>query len=156
MKKVVSLVLSAAMVASLAISVSAFATGTQGAADATDASRDYLYTQTTATAPSACGTGNENDGPASYALDGNETTHWHSNYDGAIGGTGSTNLANTPAQRYIQLTLHEETTLDGLRYKPRQAVGDGGANGTVTQYEVKVSRTGGEDDSAWTSVSTGV
>ena len=148
MKKLTASLLSAALVASLAISGSAFATGTQrSAVDPADGTWDYPFYKTTATAPSECGTGTGNDGPASYALDGNETTHWHSNY---TGGTGLTDLKNNPELRYIQLTLDEAVQLKGLRYKPRQAGVGGGANGTVTQYEVKVSTTGRDDASELT------
>ena len=47
--------------------------------NAADDSRDYDYQKTTATAGSAYpGTGNE--GPASYAVDGDTGTWWHTDW----------------------------------------------------------------------------
>lgn len=105
MKKLGSLLLSAALVASLAVSASAFASGTQrSAGDATDGTWDYPWYKTTATAPSAyAGTGNE--GPASYAADGNGATYWHSNWDTNHPENGSVDLSGDPDNRYIQLEL---------------------------------------------------
>ena len=114
--------------------------------DPEDNSRDYDYKKTTATAASQCGSNQGNDGPASYAVDGNRETHWHSNYANA-GGSGSTDLRNEPKNRYIQLELEDTTLLDALRYQPRDSI----ANGIVTKYRVEVS-TNGTD---WTIVSQG-
>ena len=151
MKKVVSLVLSAALVAGMAISVSAFATGTQRAADATDSTWDYPWYKTTATAPSAyAGTGNE--GPASYAADGNGATYWHSNWDTNHPENGSVDLSGDPDNRYIQLELDQVVELKGLRYLPRQGTAQGTQNGRATQYQVKVST---EENGTWTEVASG-
>lgn len=117
---------------------------------AEDDSMDYPYTKTTATAPSEHNHANSSaDGPASEAVDGDLSTYWHSNWDS---GNGPTDLSDKREQRYIQLTLDEVTKLAALRYKPRSG------NGTVTQYEVRVSTannvTAGSKDT-FTKVSEG-
>ena len=156
MKKLTASLLSAALVASLAISGSAFASGTQrSAGDATDGTWDYPRENTTATAPSQYLGGSSTEGPASYAVDGDTSTYWHSNWDENATENGSVDLSNTPDQRYIQLTLNDVATLDGLRYLPRPATGDGGSNGRVTAYRIEVSTTGTDEEGAWKKVATG-
>lgn len=104
--------------------------------DAADDSRDYDYQKTTATAASAYpGTGNE--GPASYAVDNNTGTWWHTNW----------NVTVPMSDFWITLELEEETVLDALRYYGR----DGSINGRVGEYKVEVST----DGDKWTQVSTG-
>ena len=104
--------------------------------DAADDSRDYDYQKTTATAASAYpGTGNE--GPASYAVDNNTGTWWHTNW----------NVTVPMSDFWITLELEEETVLDALRYYGR----DGSFNGRVGEYKVEVST----DGDKWTQVSTG-
>ena len=104
--------------------------------DAADDSRDYDYQKTTATAASAYpGTGNE--GPASYAVDNNTGTWWHTNW----------NVTVPMSDFWITLELEEETVLDALRYYGR----DGSINGRVGEYKVEVST----DGDKWIQVSTG-
>ena len=104
--------------------------------DAADDSRDYDYQKTTATAASAYpGTGHE--GPASYAVDNNTGTWWHTNW----------NVTVPMSDFWITLELEEETVLDALRYYGR----DGSINGRVGEYKVEVST----DGDKWTQVSTG-
>lgn len=104
--------------------------------DAADDSRDYDYQKTTATAASEYpGTGNE--GPASYAVDNNTGTWWHTNW----------NVTVPMSDFWITLELEDETVLDALRYYGR----DGSINGRVREYKVEVSTDGDE----WTTVSTG-
>ena len=151
MKKLTASLLSAALVASLAVSASAFASGTE---NPTDGTWDYPYYKTTATAPSQyAGTGNE--GPASYVVDGKPATYWHSNWDTNHPENGSTDLTNDPDHRYIQLELDKVVELNALRYLPRPASGDGGNNGRVKQYRVEVSTTGADEERAWTEVASG-
>lgn len=99
--------------------------------------RDYPYGQTKATAGSEYpGTGNE--GPASYAVDNNTGTWWHTNWN-----------QDTPKEDlWITLELEEETVLDALRYLGRSGQSP---NGRVTEYQVEVS-TGGTE---WKKVSEG-
>lgn len=96
---------------------------------ADDASRDYPYTQTTATAPSQGASSGNNS--ASAAVDNNANTIWHTSWSG----NDAINLANQPERRYIQLTLQEATDLVALRYLPR----NDGLNGRITGYEVWIS-----------------
>lgn len=104
--------------------------------DAADDSRDYDYQKTTATAGSEYpGTGNE--GPASYVVDNNTGTWWHTNWNETV----------PMSDFWITLKLEEETILDALRYYGR----DGSENGRVNEYRVEVSIDGEE----WTPVSTG-
>lgn len=98
---------------------------------ADDASRDYPYTQTTATAPSQGASSGNNS--ASAAVDNNTDTIWHTSWSG----NDAIDLANQPERRYIQLTLREATDLVALRYLPRKD----GLNGRITGYEVWVSTT---------------
>ena len=104
--------------------------------DAGDDSRDYDYQKTAATAASAYpGTGKE--GPASYVVDNNTGTWWHTNWNETV-----------PMEDFwITLEMEEETVLDALRYYGR----DGSINGRVGEYKVEVSTDGEE----WTTVSTG-
>ena len=106
------------------------------AGDAADDSRDYDYTKTTATAASEY-PGGGNEGPASYAVDNNTGTWWHTNW----------NVTVPMSDFWITLELEEETMLDALRYYGR----DGSINGHVGDYKVEVSTDGEE----WTTACTG-
>ena len=104
--------------------------------DAADDSRDYDYTKTTATAASEQpSTGTE--GPASFAVDNNTGTWWHTNW----------NVTVPMSDFWITLELEDETMLDALRYYGR----DGSINGHVGDYKVEVST----DGEAWTTACTG-
>ncbi len=70
-----------------------------------------------------------NEGLASFAIDGNESTMWHTNYNNV-----------KPLPQYITLDLGEKYSIDRLTYLPRQS----GQNGNITKYEVQVS-TNGDD-----------
>lgn len=116
------------------------------AGDPADSSRDYSGDVTASAGSANVRTGSE--GPVELALDGDASTHWHSNYTQGSG-TGPIDLSNKPESRWFMLTLDEVVTLDALRYLPRS----GSNNGKIKEYRVEVSTTG-EDDS-WTEVSTG-
>lgn len=94
---------------------------------------EYPYENTTAYAPSerAQSTSDPEQGPASFAVDGDPATLWHSNW--------GENLSSTPDKRYIQLKLTDgdPVSILGLRYTPRPTL----ANGIVTKYQVWVSTT---------------
>ena len=148
MKKLTASLLSAALVASLAISVSAFASGT---GDPADTVWDYPYYKTTATAASEAGASNK-EGPASFAVDGDSSSYWHSRWGDS--GSGDRDLTNLADKRYIQLELEEAVEVAGLRYLPRPSTGDEwDSNGIVTGYRVEVSTTG--QDGSWTQVASG-
>lgn len=75
-----------------------------------------------------------NEGPLSYAFDGNEQTFWSANWNN----TDQDNL-------WVQMQFDEPTTVSALSYLPRQTTGGGGAdNGTVTEYEVLYSNDGSD------------
>ena len=84
------------------------------------------------------GTGNE--GPAGYVLDGDEKTHWHTNWD--------TTEATNVEKRWIGVELAETIMVDGIRCLPRQD----GVNGIVTTYEIQYRTTTSEE---WKTVATG-
>lgn len=110
---------------------------------ADDDSKDYDYRKLTAYAPSW----NEpagNDGPPSFAVNGNENDWWHSRWGE---GEGHDNLSEYPEERFIQLELEEPTMLNALRYLPRK----GELNGTITQYYIETSIDGAE----WSKAATG-
>lgn len=103
---------------------------------ATDASQDYPLNKLTATAGSANANANDIEGPASFALDNQAGTHWHTNY-----GTGTddnpSGVANLSERRYIQFELTDPTSLIALRYLPRST--QWGNDGMITSYQVWVS-----------------
>lgn len=80
------------------------------------------------------------EGPAKYALDGNEGTIWHTPWDGS---------GDKPY--HVTLDLDKEGdksyVIDTFTYLPRQS----GGNGRITQYELQVSN----DGENFTTVSTG-
>ena len=69
------------------------------------------------------------EGPASNMIDGNTSTIWHSVWSG----TDRDNL-------WVNIHLSEPSTVDGLRYLPRQ----NGSNGIITGYIIEVSQDNGE------------
>lgn len=65
--------------------------------------------------------------PASLAIDGNPATIWHTPWSGP---------RDPPHPHWLTLDLGTLKTVDGLRYTPRAT---GGKNGTITDYEIRVS-----------------
>ena len=107
-----------------------------GNTDPVYAGRDYDTQKISVTAGSEQ-SGQGNEGPARYVLDGNEGTIWHTSW-------------NPQASRdtfWIKFELNEITSLDALRYKGR----GGASNGRISKYRVEVSK----DDQNWTEVSVG-
>lgn len=103
--------------------------------DATDASRDIPVNVLTASADNYQPNNNTEGNPA-YVLDSNYSTIWHTRHEDTARDT-----------HWIQFTLSEDYTIDGLRYLPRQS----GSNGIITAYEVWVSN----DGETWSTVATG-
>ena len=113
--------------------------------DPADASRDIdvnAFTVTTGSENPA--TSGNTEGPLSYAFDNNEGTWWHNDY---------TNVkwweiqdANMEDYLWVEMTFHEATVVDGLRYLPR-----GIGNGNITGYRIEGKGENGE----WTTLSTG-
>lgn len=80
-----------------------------------------------------------NNGRAIHAIDGNNSTFWHSKWYGG----------SDPMPHEIQIDLASSYTLSSLKYLPRQ---DGGTNGIIANYEIYVS----DDPANWgTAVATG-
>lgn len=94
---------------------------------ADDDSRDYPYTKTTVEVPNF-----QPSFPGTQAIDDDTSTIWHTLW-------GRTTDEN---ERWITLTLEEETLLDGLRYLPKQGDAGGDSNGRVGDYMVEVSTNG--------------
>lgn len=71
----------------------------------------------------------ESGNPASYAIDGNPDTFWHSEF------TPKT----VPLPHSITINMHAMADVSGLTYLPRQ---DGVSNGNIGRYSISVSRDG--------------
>ncbi|WP_066676875.1 discoidin domain-containing protein [Clostridium septicum] len=70
------------------------------------------------------------EGLASFAIDGDETTIWHTNYN-----------TSSPLPQSITLNLGGTYQVDRVSYLPRQS---GGLNGNITGYELHVSTNGSD------------
>ena len=101
--------------------------------------RDYPVGRLTSFAESEYN-GSGTEGPAEYVLDGDEGTHWHTNW--------RTNEAQDVEKRWIGLELEEPAVLDALRYYPR----GGNMNGFVSEYKVQY-KLNQEDE--WTDIAGG-
>ena len=77
---------------------------------------------------------NGNDGPASFMLDGNKNTMWHSQY----GSGGHEDRPSRTDPFIATINLGKETTFRAFTYMPRQ-VGD--PNGRFKHYEFYVAQT---------------
>ena len=81
--------------------------------------------------------GGSNEGPANLAVDGNNATMWHTDWEGT-----------SRENHWFQFELTEAYAVNGLRYLPRQT---GNSNGTITKYEIRVS----DDGVNFTTVASG-
>ena len=99
--------------------------------------RDYPAADTTVTVGSEQTSGTATEGPKKFAVDGNTSTYWHSNW-----------TPTTVNDLWIAFELQKPTKLDALRYLPRPA---GSKNGSVTEYKVQVS----DDGTNWTDAGSG-
>ena len=81
--------------------------------------------------------GGANEGPANLAVDGNNATMWHTDWEGT-----------SRENHWFQFELTEAYAVNGLRYLPRQT---GNSNGTITKYEIRVS----DDGVNFTTVASG-
>lgn len=99
--------------------------------------RDYPAADMTVTAGSEQTSGTATEGPKKFAVDGNTSTYWHSNW-----------TPTTVNDLWIAFELQKPTKLDALRYLPRPA---GSKNGSVTEYKVQVS----DDGTNWTDAGSG-
>lgn len=74
------------------------------------------------------------DGPASYAIDGNTNTQWHSKYSDSLNSYEFT------------INFNKEETFDEVRYLGRPS----GSNGSIKDYKMEA-----EIDGVWTEIKTG-
>lgn len=102
-----------------------------------DESMDYPWNQTVAEAPNF-----ENGYPSKQAVDHDNNTMWHTLWS----------RVTPETDRWLMLTLEEETSIQGLRYLPKQGTSDGDSNGRVGTYQVEVST----NKTDWELVSEGV
>jgi galactose oxidase len=72
--------------------------------------------------------------PATYAIDGNAATLWHTAWTNGI----------APLPHWLTIDMHREAEIHGLAYLPRT---DGDGNGRIGRYEIRVS----PDGSAWSA-----
>lgn len=111
--------------------------GTEQEFPADSDERDYPAADITVTAGSEQTSGTATEGPKKFAVDGNTSTYWHSNW-----------TPTTVNDLWIAFELQKPTKLDALRYLPRPA---GSKNGSVTEYKVQVS----DDGTNWTDAGSG-
>ena len=95
------------------------------------------HSKMTATATSETSPASGNDGPASYAIDDDENTIWHTRY--------SPSKDSLPQS--ITLTFDQAYTINKYTYLPRTS----GNNGYITKYILEVQN----DDGTFTKVSSG-
>lgn len=111
--------------------------GTEQEFPADSDERDYPAADMTVTVGSEQTSGTATEGPKKFAVDGNTSTYWHSNW-----------TPTTVNDLWIAFELQKPTKLDALRYLPRPA---GSKNGSVTEYKVQVS----DDGTNWTDAGSG-
>ena len=88
-----------------------------------------LIPQSTMTASATSEHASTSEGPASYVLDGNSSTIWHTAYNPKV------DLPQT-----LTVSFNQTRTVGRYVYTPRQV----GTNGIVTQYELYAVQGGGE------------
>lgn len=88
-----------------------------------------LIPQSTMTASATSEHSSTSEGPASYVLDGNSSTIWHTAYNPKV------DLPQT-----LTVSFNQTRTVGRYVYTPRQV----GTNGIVTQYELYAVQDGGE------------
>ncbi|MBQ8857739.1 MAG: discoidin domain-containing protein, partial [Lachnospiraceae bacterium] len=101
---------------------------------------DYPVENLTAISDSQYLPGTSNEGPDDFILDGDASTHWHTNW--------ATTEGTNVEKRWIGVSLDEATEIDGIRYLPRT----NGGNGAVTEYIAQYRET---DDGEWINLATG-
>ena len=107
-----------------------------------EAIKEYPRENLKATAGSELNPANGGEGPASFAIDGNTSTHWHTDWRNG-------QIADTEEKRTISLELQEVKEVAELWYYPRNS---GGSNGFMTEYRIEAKSL---DDNTWKVVNTG-
>ena len=90
--------------------------------------------QWTATAGSEQGSGD--DGPASWAIDGNEDTYWHSNY---TDNSKKPTISENGVRNEFTIDFGEAVTIGKFEYVPRN---NSNKNGNITGYQLLYSTDG--------------
>lgn len=85
-----------------------------------------------------------NEGPVEFAFDNNAATYFHTNW--------RNNYKPSADELWVSMELEEATSVEALRYLPRNSGGDGGYNGMVTDYEIQYRE---NESDEWTTISTG-
>ena len=75
--------------------------------------------------------------PASYAIDGNSSTYWHTAWDATSG-------LSTPQPHWLRIDMGAARWIGGFTYLPRQ---DGVTKGIIKNYRCETST----DDTTWTT-----
>ena len=108
-------------------------TGNQDHMPMLDATTPDAFTAKADALPSSGWTATASDqvssNPASYAIDGNTATFWHSNYK----------PTPVPLPHSITIDMHATNYVSGLTYLPRQ---DLSYNGNIGQYSISISSDG--------------
>ena len=85
-----------------------------------------------------------NEGPVSFAFDKNNATYFHTNWRNGF--------QPRAEDLWVSMELKEATSVEALRYLPRNSGGDGGYNGIVTDYEIQYRE---NESDEWKSISAG-
>lgn len=85
-----------------------------------------------------------NEGLVEFAFDNNAATYFHTNW--------RNNYKPSSDELWVSMELEEATSVEALRYLPRNSGGDGGYNGMVTDYEIQYRE---NESDEWTTISTG-
>lgn len=85
-----------------------------------------------------------NEGPVSFAFDKNNATYFHTNWRNGF--------KPRAEDLWVSMELKEATSVEALRYLPRNSGGDGGYNGIVTDYEIQYRE---NESDEWKPISTG-
>lgn len=98
-----------------------------------------------------------NDGPAYYAFDGSDTTHWHSNWKTIVPNVNLDGRISVTGPIYIEAGFNAVKKVAKITYKPRT---DGNGAGRAKGYEVLVANmanpTDQPKDADFALVKTGV
>ena len=125
------------MLMALCMVIALLPMGNANALAADDASFDIPLSELSVSCGDYEPNGGASEGPAYLAVDNNIATMWHTDWEGT-----------SRENHWFQFKQNASYAVNGLRYLPRQT---GNTNGTITQYEIKVS----DDGVNFTTVATG-
>ena len=134
-KRLLSLVLAMAMVFGLLSG--GFAPALASDTDPSDNSWDIPLSNLAVSCGDYEPDGGASEGPANLAVDNNNATMWHTDWQGT-----------SRENHWFQFQVNGDYAVNALRYLPRQT---GNSNGTITKYEIRVS----DDGETFTTVAEG-